>query len=446
MTKNQFKEAFKRGLGSAYLELKNSKHPEDYIDVVLWCCLHNTCYDMQCEGSRGHYLYSAISLYEDKSFFEEEIIKSFEKKNIDTWLFDQLCDLLFLFAINGSERAREALYKKYHTLFTLLSRKRKVNSICIERDNFEWICVWLTSLDGFRAFKKIVEQIGAFYIKANNSNVISTDWFYANAQDKFGKKRVDNYMCDRAKKSRAAAAFLSEVESSDAHRTRNLTKPTLEELVKACYETMEYGWRGMALRFSETASVEELTELAKIAVVETNPKIKLNLLWALHTKPFPLDESYVFELAESDDESIRNIAFDMMKKLSSDRIHDYAISLIKEKKEVANALSVLCYCCKPGDETMLIGAVKGVPVSYNDGAWHGMYMDVEDLLRGSSLRLEPSLFMHMYRKTLCSCCRSRLVETMYKRNILPSEILEQCLYDSYDDTRKFAARKLKIKR
>ena len=443
MTKSQFKETFKRGLGSAYIELKNSNHIEKYKDIVLWCCTHNTCYDMQCAGSRGTYLYNAIGLYEDKIFFEEAVIKRFEKKKLDTWLFDQLCDLLFQFSIDGSKRAKEALYKKYDTLFTLLSSKRKIGSTCIERDNFEWLCVWLTSLGGFRTFKKIVEQIGKFYIKTSNPNIIYMDWFYDNAQNKFGRKRIDNYMLKNAEISEPIAAFLKEVKSYDNRKPQFDTNLTLKELVNTCYEQSGYRSRGIANRFSRTASLEELTELAKIAVTEKNPEIKLGLLWIFRKKQFPLDESYIFELAESDNESIRDIAFDMMQHLASDRIHDYAVSLIKEKKEVANSLSLLCSCYQSEDINLLAESVKGLPISYDIGGWHGVYMDVEDLLKNSSCRFEPGLFIHMYKQTLCSYCRSSLVQTMYKRKILSVEVLEECLYDSYDETRKFAARKLK---
>jgi hypothetical protein len=55
MTKDQFKKAFRRGLGSAIVELKTCTCREKYTDIVLWCCLHNTCYDAQCEGGRGVY-------------------------------------------------------------------------------------------------------------------------------------------------------------------------------------------------------------------------------------------------------------------------------------------------------------------------------------------------------------------------------------------------------
>jgi hypothetical protein len=443
MTKSQFKEAFRRGLGSAYIELKNCSSLEKYKDIVLWCCLHNTCYDMQCEGERGIYLYDSISLYEDRNPFEEAIIKKFMNKKLDTWVFDQLCNLLCRFAMDGSLRARDALYGKYDKLFTLLSSKRDISSLCTERDNFEWLCVWLTSLDGFRAFKRIVEQIGEFFISAKDTNIFNLDWFYANAQDKFRKKRVDNYMRNSASKNKAVEAFLNEIESFESHNPQSIDSPSLKQLMEACSESAGYRSRGIALHFARTALAEELIELAQVALKETNLDIKLGLLWAFRKVPFPLDERYIFELAESDNKSIREIAFDMMQHLSSDKIHDYAIKLIKEKKEMVNSLSLLCHCYQPEDETLLAEGVKGLSVTYNYGGWHGVFMDVKDLLDKHPYKFDPSLFIHIYQQTLCSSCRALLVQSMYKQKILPRKILEECLYDSYEDTRKFATLKLK---
>lgn len=78
-------------------------------------------------------------------------------------------------------------------------------------------------------------------------------------------------------------------------------------------------------------------------------------------------------------------------------------------------------------------------VTYDDGGWHEVFMNVEDLLGKYKHKLNPELLRHMYRQTLCSQCRSSLVQIMSKRGVLPNDILEECCYDSYDDTRKLAA-------
>ncbi len=110
---------------------------------------------------------------------------------------------------------------------------------------------------------------------------------------------------------------------------------------------------------------------------------------------------------------------------------------------MANALSLLCCCYKSEDETVLLEVVQSIKVSYEDGEWHGAFMDVESLLDNRSIKINPSIFIYIYRQTLCSYCRHTIIKSMSKRKILSQEILEECLHDSYEDTRKFAIRKLK---
>lgn len=435
LTKSQFKEAFKRGLGSSYIELRDSHSREKYKDIVLWACLRNTCFDMQTEGGRGIFLYHAICLYEDKSFFEEAIIRKFMQKNQNTWLFDQLCELLYLFAVDGSIRARESLYEKYNILLGLLSPRTNPTE-----NNLEWLCVWLTSLDGFPAFKSIVKQLGEYALR--KSDTIDMYWFYSNAKNKFGEKRVDTYLHNNSVNSEYVKAFLNSISQTQIQNRQSMDSPTLEELIKASREKRS---RGLALRFAKIAAEDDLIKLAKYAIEETNLEIKLELLWTFRKVCFPLDERFIFELAESDNPSIRDVAFEMMHHLPSDRIHDYAVNLIKQKKELANALSLLCFCYRSEDEAVLLEGIQSLAVNEDDGwrGWHSVFMDVEDLLDNRSFKMNPSVFIYIYRQTLCSSCRHTLVQKMSKKKILPQEILEECVYDSFEDTRKFAIRKLK---
>jgi hypothetical protein len=169
----------------------------------------------------------------------------------------------------------------------------------------------------------------------------------------------------------------------------------------------------------------------------------LELLWTFRKVRFPLDGQLIFELAESDNESIRDIAFKMLQHLPSDRIHDYAISLVNQKKEPANALSLLCYCYRSDDEPVLLEGIQSLSVSYKDDGWHSVFMDVVNLLDNRSVRLNFSVFTYMYRQTLCSYCRHNLIRKMSKRRILSREILKECLHDSYEEIRKLAIRRLR---
>ena len=75
MTKKQFKHDFLRGLGSALIELQSSDNPKRFYDTVLYGCLHNTTYDMQCEGDRSWYLYQAAQYIGEKEKIESAVIQ-----------------------------------------------------------------------------------------------------------------------------------------------------------------------------------------------------------------------------------------------------------------------------------------------------------------------------------------------------------------------------------
>ena len=77
MNKAQFKHDFLRGLDSALIELNSNCNPKQFREIVMYGCLHNTAYDMQCEGDRGWYLYQAAQLVEDKEAIVSAIIHKF---------------------------------------------------------------------------------------------------------------------------------------------------------------------------------------------------------------------------------------------------------------------------------------------------------------------------------------------------------------------------------
>ena len=125
MTKKQFKHDFLRGLGSALLELKTCEKPMQYFDIVRYGCLHNTTYDMQCEGDRSWYLYQAAVIV-GGDIILKDIIDKCSRGFSDNWFFDQLTSMLYHYAIDGSETARAALYDKYSHALKQLTHIKSV--------------------------------------------------------------------------------------------------------------------------------------------------------------------------------------------------------------------------------------------------------------------------------------------------------------------------------
>ena len=451
MTTAQFKEAFRRGLGSAMIELRSSDNRDAYKVVILWCCLHNTCYDMQSEGDRSTYLYSAIDLFEDKAYFEYAIIKKYQQREIDTWLFEQLSGLLYYFAANGSEAARDALYQRFEELIHRLPRIRNEHTLREEGGQFEWLCVWLTSLDGFAAFKTIIDRVSIAFSKSKSPYFIM-DWFYVNSAGKFGKKRVRAYMEKQAAKSSAMDEYWQEF-----HKTYLFTRgdekrqpPTLQEFVDACRENVEkYGHDdketnhfrliGFTSIFARKATPEDLSAIANMVIAEDNIELKSLLFKVFCFTRFPLGEDYLFDLLNIGHEEIRDTAFMALEFFVSDAVRDFAVRLLTKGKETPDAIRLLCKNYREADEALLFSTIKKLPITLN-GEWHGAQMAVLGLFERSSFIPKTNILVFMYRKTFCSHCRHSIVEILHKKKLLSEDILEECLYDSYDNTRELARR------
>ncbi|MCM1541248.1 MAG: hypothetical protein NC121_08300 [Blautia sp.] len=110
MTKKEFREAMKRGLGRCILELDQAEDAEKYREIVLWGCTHDLSYDTQCEGTRAWYMREMVRrLREERPFVDAVIRKLSQYRPNGGWEFSHYCELLGLFALDGNREALTAL-------------------------------------------------------------------------------------------------------------------------------------------------------------------------------------------------------------------------------------------------------------------------------------------------------------------------------------------------
>ncbi|MCL2009628.1 MAG: hypothetical protein FWG71_03665 [Synergistaceae bacterium] len=442
MTKTAFRNDFLRGLGSALIELRSRADPDKFRDVVLYGCTHNTTYDMQCEGDRGWYLHQAAKLSGNETAVEEAVRKKFFNTGKDSRLFGQLTSILYHFAEDGgepSQNARNAIYRQYENMLNELSRKRKFGQqLCHRRDMFDWLCVWLTSLDGWRAFKKIVGDVGKFLLP-KDVDFFFSEWFYDNSKGKFGKKRVELYLQKQSAKSPHIRVYYEKAKGWDRHIYETPPIPTLDEVLSAAKGPLRV--HGLAMRFAHNASPEDLEKLALAAMNEPDAGIQIALLWAFrHNGKYTFPEDFLSRLSQSGDERLRGLAYEIIGQNPSPKMRELALSLIQSGKDIENGVSLLVKNLLPEDEGLLYDSVKSFPTHINKTDWHGVFMDAE---RGmESLRNKPktNILEYLYRNTLCGSCREWIVKAMREKKVLSDEILNECLFDANSDIRAFAGR------
>ena len=443
MTKTAFRNDFLRGLGSALIELQMCTDPARFYDAVLYGCLHNTTYDSQCEGERGWYLHQAAKLSGNEAAIEEAVCQKFFHIREDVWLFEQLTSTLYHFAVDGNETARDALYEQYEAMLRELSRKRKFQQIYSRRDMFDRLCDWLILLDGWSAFKKIVDDVSEFLLP-KNIDFFFSDCFYSNSRRKFGKTRVAYYLQKQSEQLPHIRIFYEAAKEWDKKWGCNYVReyppaPTLNEVLDAAKG--EFGGRGLVMNFARKANPENLEKLAQAAMNEVDANAQVGLLWAFRrAAKYAFPEAFLSRLSQSDDELLRCLAYEFIGQNPSPETRELARALIQSGKELENGISLLAKNPLPEDEGLLYEAVKSFRPGRSKGDWHGVYMDARDGAETMRGKPKTSILEYLYRNTLCGTCRERIVRTMHKKGVLSDEILSECRFDANDDIRAFAAR------
>jgi hypothetical protein len=71
---------------------------------------------------------------------------------------------------------------------------------------------------------------------------------------------------------------------------------------------------------------------------------------------------------------------------------------------------------------------------------HHAQMDLREIYAHHRSSTALPILLRAYQKGDCSFCREGIIRAMHNCKVLPNEIVEECLYDSYGDTRRFAKR------
>ena len=130
------------GHGRCFSLMEENK--KEFREILKYGCLNNLAFDLQCEGSRGLFLYNLAILYDDYEYFLEPAIEKFLSPHIneDDEIFNQLCDFIELFASDyGDKTAEPVLEIKYGELYDLiitLKWSAKANRIL---KNYEYIAI-----------------------------------------------------------------------------------------------------------------------------------------------------------------------------------------------------------------------------------------------------------------------------------------------------------------
>lgn len=466
VTKKEFKEAMMRGLGRCILELDQTENVEKYREIVMWGCTHNLSYDTQCEGTRAWYMRELIRRFPDEKPFVDAVIQKLSRYRSNTgWEFSYYCELLGLFVQEGNRQALTALKGKYEELYEILKNRRRLrkNGMFPEYDDFETLCIVLldNAPEPLAFYIKVAREIGTLMLKDSALCQGSFAWLFDYSESTYGKSRVRRLLAKEARLSEAVSRYFYNMlrwNEKVPEEKHNQTAPqTTEEILKAFDEEYRrdqesdgivrlWGLR-IGTWIKRAGNKEVPAILAQRYLTEQNLQERTRLLGVFGRMcPFPLSPELLIHDAQTGDEMLKEAAFCALRSVRHERIRLFALELAEKGEHISETVSLLANHYQKEDREVFAGLVKSIPVTYDDKEdWHGAHSSVISLLKTKGVKAAPKeLLPYLYEHTLCSCCREYIVKEMGRRRMMTETVLQECLYDSNYEIRRYAERRLNI--
>ena len=195
---------------------------------------------------------------------------------------------------------------------------------------------------------------------------------------------------------------------------------------------------------AKKADSEIVERYARAYQMQTEPEARAKALEAYTWCPYPGDPSPILEDTRSMDEKLRRTAWQALENLRHPAVRDFAHNnAAKGDRTIENfALLVTNYI---PEDAMLLESLLRELISQKD--WddvHAVGMDVRRAFRRDSVIPHPKhLLPLIYEYTPCSFCRESVLVHMSQHRMLTKEMLEECQFDSNDDIRRMAAKRLR---
>lgn len=424
MTQKEFKLSLQRGRGQALQAARDC--PQKYRRLVLWACGRNLAFDAQCEGTRSWYVYQMISCFTDKTAFVQAAADGLARaKARDDWRVLYLSELLFLLWKGGESSALDAVWKKYEVIYNeLLNMACSLKRRLCAKDTFEMLCLVLAYDE--RMAVKIADDIGKLYQNITASRKLDFSWLYS-----ANMKQYQKALRKSAKKSKNVETYLLVSAAEECRWTQTHDAPPQKPKAG----------RALSVYLKYRADAETIRRYAKQYEAEKDLKVRADALRAFCCCPYPDDPRPILADAMSSCEELKHAAWEALGSIRHPLVREFALNHPETDQE--NALGILIRNYLPRDAQRLEKIVRELSVDQADKTgWHGVYLAVLAMSEDGATA-PAQVLRQIYQASLCACCREYALRQMVKRRIAENDILEECLLDCNENTRRYAAQVLR---
>jgi hypothetical protein len=420
-------DALQKGLGRAVQWAMAGRLNED---LLLDACLHDKRYDRGFNEVRGHWLWPIMQAIHLEDRFRPAILEALNDLVGDDAL--QLCELGFHYAEKGDDEFRSRLYE-------LVREKPFADARYLGEEE-------IIRLDGDEAF--------LLAVRVRGSQLTGRNWDWDDSAlmqktvERLGEERVSSLLetaadeavqrfRDRWQQEKDNAERQDESEQTQSGQT---TLTGVSEIISAIESELR---NRVTLRtWGRRARDEDLETVLQYLLSARNPKFIANGLWVFSARQFPRILPELVDLCHHRNDHVRRGAFVALEDNTHPLVRQLAEEELQNGVPDGLALGLFIKNYQPGDEQHILNFTE-LPGS-ND-QMHEVLMDVVKVCEENEQADCSQLGVVAYALQPCGMCRGRAAELLQKRNAAPSWLIDECGFDSEEDTRKLATMPTQIK-
>lgn len=413
--KRQFLHSLKRGTGEAYLIVKNNPNI-DFSNQIIKGALNIYAYDGQCEGNRAQYIYDIISVSTQQDKIRKAVLQGLATEQNDTWNLTHLFALAKLYAQHNDTEVKKAIYDRF---------------LNHQIESSDWVGAYeILELDGLSGLFYVAEKFGKYIEK--NPDDWQDDWILKHFQEKNKNIKVYEELKKKAKTNKFIRIYLDNIKRTIASQEKHKTKPIKYDNV---IDEVLYSKPRISFVRKRKLTDQELNQVAKRLIDETDKSNLEKLLDIFDFYPFPYDSQIVLDFAKQKRTTKNKIvenAIEALKHLKSKDIRNFAMDKIQNSKNPIDHLEILVSNYKQGDFKLLSEIANQTNSEDKIEQIAGIYSDIYKANKTKECKKPLEI---LYAKMNCGIHRNGIVELLIENNVLSDKIREEIEFDSYLDTR-----------
>jgi len=414
--KKRFFDSLKRGTGEAFLIAKENP-TIDFSNYVVKGALKNYAFDGQSESSRAQYIFDLYSLSDKKDRIRKAILKGLANEQEDTWSLTHLFDLAKLFAQQGDQEMKNAIYDRF----------------CNKPiEGSDWVGYSeILELDGLQGLIYIAEKFGKFI--EQNPDDWQDDWILRYFQEENPDLEVTKVLDNLAKENKHIRIYLDNIKRTKENQEKHKTKPIIyKDIIDEVLNSKSY----LSFKRRHDLTESEIKIIAQRLVKEKDKKAQEKLLFVFTYYKFPLDSDFILNLAQKKPDyksRINEFAISSLKFLESDKIRQFALDKIDKSKKKYQFVEILTSNYRTADYKILMDIVQKSKSEHIIENLARSYVDIFEANKTKECR-EP--LEALYNKMNCGIHRNDIVRLLLENNVISDKIKNEINFDSDIKTRE----------